>query len=94
MPRVKERILTHVAVDEISDERAPGDDTARCHGDGIWVYLKAGYCNGEEHTCVTGLCVHVVHEWTWTNAAKALRRIRKCTCNDCNPQTPTPPREG
>jgi hypothetical protein len=80
MSKVEQQVRRHTLVSEISDERygETGPDT-----DGIWAYLKKGYCNGEEHRCSAGGCCHVVHEWSWSDVAKRLRDVRKCNCDDC-----------
>jgi hypothetical protein len=68
---------------EISDERLPGENATDNQGDGIWCYLKTGYCSGELQHCVDGGCVHVVHAWSWSNCERELRRVRRCMCADC-----------
>jgi hypothetical protein len=78
--KIRAKLTADPRVESVEDERGgeTGPDT-----DGIWVYLAAGFCNGEEHKCSTGGCVHVVHEWTWTACAKRMPSVRKCACGDC-----------
>jgi hypothetical protein len=58
---------------DISDERKSGfmgrDD------DGMWVYLKAGWCSDPE--------LHCIHEWSAGNLISALKSIRPCSCEHC-----------
>jgi hypothetical protein len=83
MSKVEQQVRNHPFVEEVSDERLPGENATDNQGDGIWAYLKDGYCNGESTQCTAYGCVHVVHEWSWSNVAKALRDVRECTCGDC-----------
>jgi hypothetical protein len=55
-------------IDDISDERHLGD--------GIWVYLKYGYCNGD-------IGSHIIHEDTLKECASYAANIRACDCDDC-----------
>jgi hypothetical protein len=71
--RLRDRIAAHPAVEEISDEREPGDRAKECDGDGIWVYLADGWHNYEDREQPTS-CVHA---WSWTTAySELLRYVR------------------
>lgn len=73
--KTRERIQAHPAYESLSDERSEDG--------GVWVYLKPLYCNGEQTPCITGGCVHAVHEATFTTVAQSMRSVRRCTCSDC-----------
>ena len=61
-----------------NDSRVEGIDDERCHGDGIWVYLKVGYCLGfpssEEHT---------IHEDSLVEVYEMMNHIFPCDCGEC-----------
>lgn len=70
MTKVEMKIRNHPLVGEISDERA--------YGDGVWVYFKHGYCDGEVHPRHSAEnCRHSIHEETYSACWKALRRVAK-----------------
>lgn len=86
MFKVEQHVRNDPRVVEVSDEREPGD-TKASPGDGIWAYLAPNCCN---HTlrggkCEVGCCTHSVHEYTWSDVAKGLRKVGFCNCGDCNP---------
>lgn len=59
-------------INDISDERPEN---------GIWIYLKKGYCmEGSDGR-------HSVHERTVSEVAKALRHTQECGCRDCTEET-------
>lgn len=53
-------------INDITDEREGGD--------GVWIYLKAGW-----HNCGS----HLIHEWDYKMAVAELERVEKCACRDC-----------
>lgn len=63
MPLTRDR-----RVESISDERA--------HGEGVWFYLKQGFCNGD-------LGSHQIHEDTPKGARAKIKYVRVCTCDEC-----------
>ena len=67
-PRSIAEVKADPRVTDFSDERG--------NGDGVWIYLVAGYDNGDPQS-------HVISENTLTKALEAFRRIRKCVCADC-----------
>lgn len=62
------RIKSNPHVHSISDERASGD--------GIWVYLRNGFNNGDGGE-------HAIHEDTFAACAEKLSLITPCNCKDC-----------
>lgn len=67
-PRSMAEVKRDPRVRDVSDERGMGD--------GVWIYLVAGYDNGSPET-------HAVSEDTVGEALAAFRGIRKCSCEDC-----------
>lgn len=67
-PKTLKALLNDPRVTDWSDERGSED--------GIWIYLVAGYDNGDPET-------HAVHEDTVAEVLEAFRRIRPCSCEDC-----------
>lgn len=59
MTKIEQRIRSHPAVEDVSDERRQGD--------GIWLYLKTGWFNAN-------LQCTVVHEPTWSACEDELKR--------------------
>ncbi len=70
-PRSLSDLKKHPIVEDVSDERGGPDDPA----DGIWIYLKDGWCWDEE-----GL--HCVHEWSMKDVLAAFENVEPCRCND------------
>lgn len=59
-------------IESISDERSDLRVS-----DGIWIYLKDGWCRGGEQ-------LHCVHEWTVQEVIRSFRaEVRKCECEQC-----------
>jgi hypothetical protein len=54
---IRSKILSHPAVEEISDERSCGD--------GLWVYLKDGYIAPMQEC-------GIIHEETWNQCLREL----------------------
>lgn len=71
-PRSLADFRLHPIVEDVSDERGgPGDPA-----DGIWIYLKDGWCAyGEE-----GL--HCVHEWNMKDLFAAFEFVEPCRCEE------------
>jgi hypothetical protein len=79
MTKIERKLRADPRVESVGDERGEGS--------GIWVYLVDGLCNGEG-CCdrgIVGGCVHVVHEFTWTEVERYMRDVRECQCGDCVP---------
>lgn len=74
-PRSIAEVKADPRVADFSDERG--------NGDGIWIYLVAGYDNGSPET-------HAVSEDTVAEALEAFRGIRKCACADCEREMANP----
>lgn len=41
-----------------------------------WIYLKRGWCNGDQGS-------HIIHECTVKECLAVIRSIERCTCDDC-----------
>lgn len=68
-PKPLKSLTRRKTVERVSDER--------CYGDGIFVYLKNGYCAlGEQ-----GL--HQFSEETLKECVETMKGIEKCNCEDC-----------
>lgn len=80
-PITNRRILDHPALGEFLDEREAGN--------GLWFYLKKGYCNHSEgrngNSCSHDhrSCRHSLREDTATELLKVLKHIGACDCQIC-----------
>lgn len=72
-----ERIKNDPRVIDTSDEReyarAPRHDVE--NGNGYWVYLSPGFCNGNREE-------HIIHESSPTACLARFRDITSCNCAD------------
>ena len=74
--KIMQKLIAHPFVEEVSDERRPGDVAAECDGDGIWAYLHPGLWSPDMEC-------HLVHEWTMENVFKKLKYVEACPCDEC-----------